>query len=192
VDVKVDSAYIKVSGFGGADRCLDADNFVVAPPLTSEAECTADGSTWEPGTGLVVNFYADFDLDMGEDGRVVGKINGEYKDQVLLARGVLNEVDLASMGRLTMNDAVVSLSLKRACHGEQSCTSEQSCTKRWVETVDHSPANTIDAQQPQCIEWKVIPPPAMPGACSPGRVCHFKSDYIHVNVLNNSYDRMCL
>jgi hypothetical protein len=29
-----------------------------------------------------------------------------------------------------------------------------------------------------------------PGGTSPGRVCHFKSDYIHLNVLNNSYNRM--
>ena len=81
------------------------------PPLTSEAECNAGGDHWSPGTGLVVNFYADFDLNIGEDGRVVGKINGEYKDQALLARGVLN-------------DAVVSLSMKRACHGVEACTLE--------------------------------------------------------------------
>jgi hypothetical protein len=94
------------------------------PPLTSEAECNAGGDHWSPGTGLVVNFYAGFDLNIGEDGRVVGKINGEYKDQALLARGVLNEVNLPGMGRLTINDAVVSLSMKRACHGVEACTLE--------------------------------------------------------------------
>jgi hypothetical protein len=160
VKVKVESAYIKVSGFGGADKCLGADNVVAKPPLTSEAECTADGSTWEPGTGLAINFNADFDLDMGEDGRVVGKFNGEYKDQNLLARGVLNRVELASMGRLTMNDAVVSLSLKRACTGQKTCATAYSCTKSWVETAHHSPGNTIDAKQPQCIEWYIVPPEA--------------------------------
>jgi hypothetical protein len=30
------------------------------------------------------------------------------------------------------------------------------------------------------------------GKNSPGRVCHFKSDHFHLNVLNNSYDRMYL
>jgi hypothetical protein len=30
------------------------------------------------------------------------------------------------------------------------------------------------------------------GRTSPGRVCHFKSAVIHLNVLNNSYDRMYL
>ena len=40
--------------------------------------------------------------------------------------------------------------------------------------------------------WSCVRPTRRRAAASPGRVCHFKSDYIHMNVLNNSYDRMCL
>jgi hypothetical protein len=167
VSVVVKDAYIKVSGFGGADKCEDAEGKAVTPALSSQSECTTKSTNaWKPGSGITVNFFSAFDLNMGTDGRVIGKIAGEYKDMALVAKGIFTTIDLPQLGRLTVNDAVVSLSLKRGCHGAKTCASKEVCIKSWEEVeASHTGTNTADAKQAQCVKWEVLAPAATPKNC---------------------------
>ena len=69
-------------------------------------------------------------------------------------------------------------------------TSAEACGSTEQLVVEHVRSRV---RQPQPAhgrrEHRALP---LPPACSPGRVCHFKSADIHLPVLDNSYDRMYL
>ena len=177
IDAEVMNAYVKVEGLGSDDYCGDTDTKrkVTAPVvLLTETACTAAGHTWYDQTPQGISFFADFDLNLGDDedgnrrGRLVGKVSGSYQDMSMVLSGQMTTVDLPALGRVTVEDVSVTLGIRRSCEDYQICETNQACSMVWEEITEDDEtsqrlATTPDARERQCVEW-VTPPPAPPGA----------------------------